>query len=533
MAEENENETILEVEPQLIESDDIKLPENAKIELDDADKIVQSVEEGIEKLPEDEEKVKGFDDEEPKNNDQLSDDSDDFDNQKKFLRNVLESSMWEAIDAVPSCSDTSIPKPPPCTPTEDSVHELLDINQLLPFIYQDYSSITTDIDHTLSIEAGPMLKEERLKVRRGPELEIVSSLEDLELKECLLYGKVEDLQMHRVIEKKKALGITVTIDIETKPSSERISSVATIKWPRISEFTIEVGESSINDFILTWSYDEKWLYCVDFLIAQSDEYSDYYLYEVKWSIPTNQYPIPQATASVFFTIEVSRFKPTFCPVQVSYVFESSKLVHSPGEIQFKESFLFDIIDAKLCLYKSFTKAMEQLTSPTIDDKETEMFNKFCSEWWDLNGPAKILHEVSKLLIPYVQESLGAANNAGENLAQTDVSLKGIQILDAGCGGGIVSEGFAKAGATVVGVDVNSNMIDLAKKHASISSTPMPTLTYVWESIEDHAKTNFEKYDVVISNFVLEHINEVEIYLKACADCLKPGGLIFVSTIGQT
>ncbi|KAF2899956.1 hypothetical protein ILUMI_06223 [Ignelater luminosus] len=123
------------------------------------------------------------------------------------------------------------------------------------------------------------------------------------------------------------------------------------RWPRIQEFTKELGEYTINEYMLTWEYHDDWLYCINFLIEQSDECSDYYLYEAIWSIPSKPYPIPQATASVYFTIEVSRVKPNYCPVDVSYVFEGSRLIHTPGKIPFQEHWLYSIIDAKLEVYR--------------------------------------------------------------------------------------------------------------------------------------------------------------------------------------
>ncbi|KAK4884119.1 hypothetical protein RN001_000390 [Aquatica leii] len=174
-----------------------------------------------------------------------------------------------------------------------------------------------------------------------------------------------------------------------------------------------------------------------------------------------------------------------------------------------------------------------MNSSTINKDEMEMFDKYSLQWWDVNGPAKILHDIKKILIPYVRESLTKAKLTMEHLATSNAPLKNVKILDAGCGGGIVAESFAELGATVVGLDVISSLIEVAKKHASSYLKSTHNINYLLEAVEEHAKTNCGNYDAVISNFVVEHINDVEIYLKACAKCVKPGGLIFVSTIGQT
>ncbi|KAK4880573.1 hypothetical protein RN001_008719 [Aquatica leii] len=118
-------------------------------------------------------------------------------------------------------------------------------------------------------------------------------------------------------------------------------------WPRICDFTIELGKTSIDEYMNTWQYAENWLYHLSFLIVESDDYGDYYIYEAKWSIPTNSYPIPQVTASIFFTIEISKLKPPACFVDVSYMYEGSRLVYYPYKMSFNENFLYDILNVKL------------------------------------------------------------------------------------------------------------------------------------------------------------------------------------------
>ncbi|KAI4467348.1 a-kinase anchor protein 14 [Holotrichia oblita] len=90
-------------------------------------------------------------------------------------------------------------------------------------------------------------------------------------------------------------------------------------WPTIQEFTVELGEDRIGEYLSTWYYEEDWLYCVDLKLQQSDGCCDYYIYETKWSLPTKEYPIAQATASIYFTIAVSRVKPQHCLVDVSKI----------------------------------------------------------------------------------------------------------------------------------------------------------------------------------------------------------------------
>ncbi|XP_070538545.1 A-kinase anchor protein 14-like [Ptychodera flava] len=126
--------------------------------------------------------------------------------------------------------------------------------------------------------------------------------------------------------------------------------IKNIKWMRCDEFTSEKGIAKIEEFIkTTWEYIGAWLYCIDFLREEEDEYSKFYRYQVRWSIPTRRKPIPRATACVYFTVEVSKIKPGHFPVEVYYVFEANRLVHKPGMSRFRESWLKDIIESKLIM----------------------------------------------------------------------------------------------------------------------------------------------------------------------------------------
>lgn len=131
--------------------------------------------------------------------------------------------------------------------------------------------------------------------------------------------------------------------------------VRNIHWMTCEEFTSEKGVEKIEQFIKqTWEFQGAWLYCVDFLREEEDEYSKFYRYQVRWSIPTRRKPIPRATACVYFTIEVSKIKPGNFPVQVYYVFEGNRLVHKPGSSRFREKWLKDTIDSKIIMMEAVT-----------------------------------------------------------------------------------------------------------------------------------------------------------------------------------
>lgn len=134
-----------------------------------------------------------------------------------------------------------------------------------------------------------------------------------------------------------------TIDPETG------YEIPNIKWMTADNFTVAGGLEKIEEFIKTWERDGSWLYCIDFLREEEHPYSWRYRYAIKWSIPTRRRPIPRATASVYVTIEVSKFKPKTFPVEVYYIFETHHLVHRPGRTRFREKWLKDIIESKIQL----------------------------------------------------------------------------------------------------------------------------------------------------------------------------------------
>jgi len=123
-----------------------------------------------------------------------------------------------------------------------------------------------------------------------------------------------------------------------------------VLWPTIEDFTPELGEEKILEFVQTWQFDESWLYHISMIEMDDKEFDVRYRYRVLWSIPTRRKPIPRATAAVYFTILVSKIKaPNTTIVSVFYVFETNRLVHRPGQSRFQEQWLKDIIINKCML----------------------------------------------------------------------------------------------------------------------------------------------------------------------------------------
>ncbi|XP_009933028.2 A-kinase anchor protein 14 [Opisthocomus hoazin] len=127
-----------------------------------------------------------------------------------------------------------------------------------------------------------------------------------------------------------------------------------IQWTTGNNFTVERGRQQIEEAVSTWEVHESWLHWSEFLQEEELKYSKRYHYRVCWSMPTRRKPIPRATASVYFVIEVSKIKPATLPVEVFFTLESSELIHRPEQCQFREKWLKDIIENKIILMERLT-----------------------------------------------------------------------------------------------------------------------------------------------------------------------------------
>ncbi|CAG9768713.1 unnamed protein product [Ceutorhynchus assimilis] len=166
---------------------------------------------------------------------------------------------------------------------------------------------------------------------------------------------------------------------------------------------------------------------------------------------------------------------------------------------------------------------------TVDAKEIEFFQQ-TSDWWDKSGSMRPLHSMNKLRIPLIRDGLINQGTALKENLETATPLKGLSVLDIGCGGGILSEPLARLGAQVTGIDANPNIIEVAKKHAESNHL---AINYLYTSIEDFCKDNQEKYHAIAASEILEHVTEKEAFIRACVTCLKPSGSIFITTLNKT
>lgn len=140
---------------------------------------------------------------------------------------------------------------------------------------------------------------------------------------------------------------TVTKEQEYNSSHSNKSSI-NANWVAGKDFTVEVGKQQIREYIQTWEVQPCWLYTLDFIYTTEEEYYTFYHYRARFSTPTPQKPI-QGTASVYFVVGISKLKPQTMPVEVLFVVESNRLVHTPGKTTFKEKWLADVIESKALL----------------------------------------------------------------------------------------------------------------------------------------------------------------------------------------
>nr|WP_062204188.1 bifunctional 2-polyprenyl-6-hydroxyphenol methylase/3-demethylubiquinol 3-O-methyltransferase UbiG [Aureimonas sp. AU12] len=163
---------------------------------------------------------------------------------------------------------------------------------------------------------------------------------------------------------------------------------------------------------------------------------------------------------------------------------------------------------------------------TVDAGEVERFSRLAAEWWNPTGKFKPLHKFNPVRLAYIREQVSM--NFGCDL-RTGRPFEGLRMLDIGCGGGLIAEPLARLGADVVGADASETNIEVAKLHAEQSGIEVDYRADTAEALEAAG----ERFDVVLALEVVEHVSDVDYFLRSAARMVKPGGLIFVATINRT
>jgi len=161
---------------------------------------------------------------------------------------------------------------------------------------------------------------------------------------------------------------------------------------------------------------------------------------------------------------------------------------------------------------------------TIDKIEIEKFSKLAADWWNPNGKFKPLHIFNPTRISFIKEKLISHFNINPNNQNPFNKLK---VLDIGCGGGLLCEPLCRLGAKMTGIDASNNNIEVAKLHSKEMNL---NIKYINCSPE---KLNLKnEFDVILNMEVIEHVSDVDLFLKNCSKLIKKNGIMFVATINK-
>ena len=162
---------------------------------------------------------------------------------------------------------------------------------------------------------------------------------------------------------------------------------------------------------------------------------------------------------------------------------------------------------------------------TINKEEIQKFSRLADEWWDVNGKFKPLHMFNPIRIEYITSMLKQhfkINNSETNF------LNGLNILDIGCGGGLISEPMARLGAKVTGIDASEKNIKVAKIHSKKNKLEINYLNKSPEQLK-----NEKEFDVILNLEIVEHVENVNFYIKSCYNLLKKDGIMFTATLNRS
>ena len=161
---------------------------------------------------------------------------------------------------------------------------------------------------------------------------------------------------------------------------------------------------------------------------------------------------------------------------------------------------------------------------SINKKEIEKFSKIANEWWNPNGKFKPLHKFNPIRIQYIKDNLVS----DFNIKLSDKPLKNIKILDIGCGGGLLSEPMCRLGAKVLGIDASKKNIEVAKFHAKQNN-----LKINYKVASPEILKIKEKFDVILNMEIVEHVEDLDFFIKESSKLLKKNGTMFVATLNKT
>ena len=162
---------------------------------------------------------------------------------------------------------------------------------------------------------------------------------------------------------------------------------------------------------------------------------------------------------------------------------------------------------------------------TINKGEIQKFSKLADEWWNVNGKFKPLHMFNPIRIEYILEEISKHFKLNRN---KELLLKNFEILDIGCGGGLISEPMARLGGNITGIDASEKNIKIASLHSKENNLKITYLNKSPEQLDEK-----EKFDIILNLEIVEHVDNLDLYLESCYRLLKKNGLMFTATINRT
>ena len=150
----------------------------------------------------------------------------------------------------------------------------------------------------------------------------------------------------------------------------------------------------------------------------------------------------------------------------------------------------------------------------IDLLEKSKFNSFASDWWDPEGQLRTLHDINPTRLAYIEDHINLTNK---------------KILDVGCGGGLLTEAMTSKGALVTGIDISEQPLAIAETHARQAELE---ITYISTTVEEFSSDHKHEFDIITCMELLEHVPDPGSVIHTCMHLIKPGGLLFLSTINR-
>ena len=164
-------------------------------------------------------------------------------------------------------------------------------------------------------------------------------------------------------------------------------------------------------------------------------------------------------------------------------------------------------------------------STTINKEEIQKFSRLADDWWDVNGKFKPLHMFNPIRIEYITQTIKKYYKLKKDKGNF---LKDLEILDIGCGGGLISEPMARLGANVTGIDASEKNINIAKLHSKKNNLQIDYFCTSPEKFEPKVE-----FDVILNMEIVEHVEDVNFFLESCSKLLRKNGIMFVATLNKT